>query len=867
MQLAVERLLAAWHPLRVLHVKHLVAEVAKAPAGTTDWPRELSLPPVDVERLVVAVKAAMEEGRVLALREAAHQDERLARRVEKAAPPEVDRKVGAYVAAAERLLAGGLVQSAAREAFRLAGTPAEVDAAAHVETILGDSAMIFEKDVLSGMATGAVNEGRYQIAEAILGAGPTSVLMAAEATSSIYALEILDGNTCDACAEIDGQEYATFDEARADYPGLGGGYVDCQGRERCRGSLVFVYGDEAAATPPPPIAPPVPPPAPPPPPVDPFAPVDPYAPLSDEEIELVSQVANIGQGGASGAAVRDAIALIRKDASYLTIMNATGLDMSQVAYIKDVLAGKGMTPAQFAEFLAKKAAPDPPLPPDPTPAPPVGNVIPMTWGLDNDWTTAGNQALRDGQAVRDRMQAEIDRLAEDTAALGRFSGGPQAGQFSLDGLNAYTSPVGEQINRYLRGYGPNDSGWSWGAEPRLFDPENGMEISGAFENAKFAGDQVKAMFLDPEQHAVLAEDTLLFRGIKGHAEEMRASIGKVMTDEGLVSTTTDQTVAPGFAGGSADGAILRVHAREGEKFLIGFPTESEIILQPGTRYLVVGETEEENSFVNAYTNAPTPTFDVIVLREGETAKDYYHALDIPIPAPEKIEGLPTPADIASWHQDPAYSKVTAEGDLNGARDHINAIADNAEPGVRNDPALLQIDALSRYSGAGYADMNDLLRKGIDELPAGRMRAETVQDVERLRAAYDPDGIASIVRYDTLVFRGTNLPREGIEDLVGSVQQDLGFVSTSIDRDTAVGFAQNRGDREKVLLKIHVREGETFLPGTSHAHENEMIFAPGSRYVIVSEEARATSTAADGVTQIPRGLRTFNAILLKPGEGV
>jgi hypothetical protein len=84
---------------------------------------------------------------------------------------------------------------------------------------------------------------------------------------TIYALEILDGNTCDECEAIDGQEYASVAEARVDYPGIGGGYVACLGRERCRGSLVFVHEEEAEPTPPPPvrITPPKPPPVPPPP--------------------------------------------------------------------------------------------------------------------------------------------------------------------------------------------------------------------------------------------------------------------------------------------------------------------------------------------------------------------------------------------------------------------------------------------------------------------------------------------------------------------------------------------------------------------------------------------------------------------------
>lgn len=55
-----------------------------------------------------------------------------------------------------------------------------------------------------------------------------------------YASEILDGNTCGPCQEIDGKDYKTMTEARADYP-QSGGYYACDGGARCRGTLIFLY--------------------------------------------------------------------------------------------------------------------------------------------------------------------------------------------------------------------------------------------------------------------------------------------------------------------------------------------------------------------------------------------------------------------------------------------------------------------------------------------------------------------------------------------------------------------------------------------------------------------------------------------------
>lgn len=262
MHLALERLLAAWLPLRELHVAELLQQIADAtaahPPGDATWVGLLQLPPLPADRLQAGVQLSLEDGWATGLAEARQQSERLASAAERIGLPDHSERLQAYAEGAERLLAAGLVQSASREAFRLTATTGEVDIPGHVETILGGLPMLAERDVLAGMGTGAVNEGRYAVAEVIMGERSSQLEAAAGDTQhQVYALEILDGNTCDPCAAIDGQEYASLAEARSDYPGIGGGYVGCLGRERCRGSLVIVY-DEAAPTPQPPGPPPPP---------------------------------------------------------------------------------------------------------------------------------------------------------------------------------------------------------------------------------------------------------------------------------------------------------------------------------------------------------------------------------------------------------------------------------------------------------------------------------------------------------------------------------------------------------------------------------------------------------------------------------
>ncbi len=55
----------------------------------------------------------------------------------------------------------------------------------------------------------------------------------------VWAIEILDGNQCPACAEIDGRDFASLEEARQFYPS--GQFTNCRGGSRCRGNLGFLY--------------------------------------------------------------------------------------------------------------------------------------------------------------------------------------------------------------------------------------------------------------------------------------------------------------------------------------------------------------------------------------------------------------------------------------------------------------------------------------------------------------------------------------------------------------------------------------------------------------------------------------------------
>lgn len=136
---------------------------------------------------------------------------------------------------AARMLGVGLVQSAVKRALEVwgSGTPEEV-AAQVDEHLQGLSGAPVEEQV-GAVMTAAQNEGRM----AVLAVAPEA---------RHFATEILDGSTCPNCRAIDGSEYETLTAARAAYPS--GGYIDCLGGPRCRGTFVTVWGqpeDQAAA--------------------------------------------------------------------------------------------------------------------------------------------------------------------------------------------------------------------------------------------------------------------------------------------------------------------------------------------------------------------------------------------------------------------------------------------------------------------------------------------------------------------------------------------------------------------------------------------------------------------------------------------
>lgn len=243
-------LLAIWAAIAAAQKRSLVDQIRAMleAGGATPVAADLAVDTADgLSALLVAMVQAAGDAAGLVVAEAADQSTGIdpvqpspAALLEKVAQSTVDT------------LADRMRQTAADTARANAASTAD-EAAQAVADALEHSTEAAERTELGGAIHGAMNTARVET----LGAGPVG---------AVYASEKNDGNTCVPCHHVDGRWLGNTDDmARIElsYPaGAHGGYVDCLGGDRCRGTIVGVWrpkttGGESksAPTPAPPTSP------------------------------------------------------------------------------------------------------------------------------------------------------------------------------------------------------------------------------------------------------------------------------------------------------------------------------------------------------------------------------------------------------------------------------------------------------------------------------------------------------------------------------------------------------------------------------------------------------------------------------------
>ena len=225
-----DRLFALWAGIEARQKADLIAQIRAIAADGTLADLDTLTADIDeaTEALTEAMTEAAEAGAEALEAEAAEQGVSID-------PATVDPGLIAGAAAVTAGLIGQrLVDSAKGAAMRAQAPTATVDQVVEaVETSLDALSEEGPRPRLTGALVGSENEGRLET----MRAGPVG---------AAYADEVLDANTCPPCRAIDGKWLGTIpddiDQIRELYPGAGfGGYVDCDGRERCRGTVVAVF--------------------------------------------------------------------------------------------------------------------------------------------------------------------------------------------------------------------------------------------------------------------------------------------------------------------------------------------------------------------------------------------------------------------------------------------------------------------------------------------------------------------------------------------------------------------------------------------------------------------------------------------------
>lgn len=230
-QTDTEAAVSEWAPVREAQIDALTAQVlAAVNEGNLAALATVSAPVLGVEIIEAAMMRSAETGVATATAEGVVQGVVVGYGdVELLRPT-----IRARAQATATLMARALSDSAARNAIMRYGADLAGDVvAAAVRQHLTDLSTAYLTDTIGGALTQAQNTGRR-------------VVMSTEPSARIYASELMDNNTCTACANTDGRQYDTMAAAEADYPT--GGNAECAGGPRCRGTLVAVYSEATATT-------------------------------------------------------------------------------------------------------------------------------------------------------------------------------------------------------------------------------------------------------------------------------------------------------------------------------------------------------------------------------------------------------------------------------------------------------------------------------------------------------------------------------------------------------------------------------------------------------------------------------------------
>ena len=123
--------------------------------------------------------------------------------------------------------------------------------------------------------------------------------------------------------------------------------------------------------------------------------------------------------------------------------------------------------------------------------------------------------------------------------------------------------------------------------------------------------------------------------------------------------------------------------------------------------------------------------------------------------------------------------------------------------------------------------------------------ETLSKADRDSVELLDSVIEKAPKFPEPTFRGMNFPdganeyyRELSNLEIGEPFKEKGFLSTSVSKLTAYGYANENGtDRPRVMLEVHGKNGALITPMSAHKREREVLFTKKSEFKVVDRQQR------------------------------
>lgn len=353
--------------------------------------------------------------------------------------------------------------------------------------------------------------------------------------------------------------------------------------------------------------------------------------------------------------------------------------------------------------------------------------------------------------------------------------------------------TGERLNDFQRGMKLA------GAAVYLFTLGQAMALTGGLE----AGAKVIAKTIAVELLSNAASYTV------GYGAD---AIGMPLPITWMLSVVTGCTVSAtvgGYLFKSPDGTITKCSTEEAEEIIKNLDAGAEVELT-GLKAL-----PEERRKINSFADLMTP----------EDAERYLKFLENGSTTgltKEELEGIKKVDELL------ALNKINYQ-DILDLRNSGNALKGSSKT-IQNisDLSNEQIEALTKYTGDDYININNSLR-GMETLTP-----ENQATAEAIKSALDNSALSQ----DMTLYRGTSTETLGalqdlsVDELVGKTFTEQGFMSTSTNSAVAEGFSGN------MQMTIEAAEGAQALNISSisqYATEEEVLFNAGQEMLITSAE--------------------------------